>query len=311
MGNRLVDDGGNLAAARRGKGASLMQCGFGVGFFIASFVWVFLAPLGPQAWRYMFLLGALPALLTLWIRIAIPESAMWQQASESRRIAAERQRSGAGIGAQERALTRFTMVDLFAQPDTRRLTIIVFLTSLTTTLAWWSISTWIPPHVASLATKANLHPQQWASYAAMTYNAGGIAGYALFGFFADVFGRKPVVMIFFAMSLILTPVLFLSNEDMNILLAVAALNGFFTLGQYSWMPVWLPELFPTRMRATAVAFAFNAPRFVAFVGPLLAGTLIVRFGGYGKAAVIVSAIYILGFAVTPFLPETKGRPLPT
>jgi hypothetical protein len=94
------------------------------------------------------------------------------------------------------------------------------------------------------------------------------------------------------------------------LLVVAAVNAFFTLGQYSWMPVWLPELFPTRSRATGIAFSFNAPRFIAFLGPLFAGTLIVEFGGYSHAAMSIALIYVLGFAVAPFLPETRGKALP-
>src|ERR1700736_4034623 len=52
----------------RGRGAGLMQCGLGIGFFLASLVWVYVGGMGPSAWRYMFLLGVLPALLTLWIR---------------------------------------------------------------------------------------------------------------------------------------------------------------------------------------------------------------------------------------------------
>ncbi len=64
------------------------------------------------------------------------------------------------------------------------------------------------------------------------------------------------------------------------------------------------------LRATGIAFAFNAPRFIAFLGPLFAGTLIVHFGGFSRAAMIISLIYILGFCVVPFLPETKGKPLP-
>jgi MFS family permease len=76
------------------------------------------------------------------------------------------------------------------------------------------------------------------------------------------------------------------------------------------MPVWLPELYPTRMRATAMAFAFNAPRFIAFLGPLVAGQLIVTFGGFGYAATILSSIYVLGLIVVWFLPETRGEPLP-
>ena len=88
------------------------------------------------------------------------------------------------------------------------------------------------------------------------------------------------------------------------------MNAFFTLGQYSWMPVWLPELFPTRSRGTAIALVFNAPRFIAFLAPLFGGTLIVQFGGYGKAAMIFAFIYLLGFVAAPFLPETIGKPLP-
>jgi hypothetical protein len=64
------------------------------------------------------------------------------------------------------------------------------------------------------------------------------------------------------------------------------------------------------MRATALAFAFNAPRLIAFLGPIFAGTMIATFGGFGKAAMVLSSIYVLGIAVTPFLPETKGKPLP-
>src|SRR5207342_706873 len=111
-------------------------------------------------------------------------------------------------------LTRFTVVELFADPAIRRVTIVVFLLSLTTTLAWWGISTWVPPYIGSVAAKAGLPAQQWASYAGMAYNAGAIVGYAGFGFLADAFGRKPVTMVFFAMALLLTPVLFLWTADL-------------------------------------------------------------------------------------------------
>jgi hypothetical protein len=59
-----------------------------------------------------------------------------------------------------------------------------------------------------------------------------------------------------------------------------------------------------------MAFAFNAPRLIAFLGPLLGGVLIVNLGGYGRVATIVACIYVLGFAVTPLLPETRGKTLP-
>ena len=294
----------------RGKGAGLMQCGLGLGFFLASFVWLYVGSLGPSAWRYMFLIGILPALLTLWIRGSIEESRAWQEVDARRRQARGRREGGTQLGAEERALTRFTVADLFADPQTRRRTILLFLMSLATTLAWWGISSWVPPYIASVAGKAGLPAQQWASYAGMAYNVGAILGYVGFGFLADAIGRKPVTMFYYAAAFLLTPALFLWTQDLHLLLLVAAVNGLFTLGQYCWMPVWLPELFPTRSRATGIAFAFNAPRFIAFLGPLFAGTLIVTFGGYSRGALIFSLIYILGFVVAPFLPETKGKPLP-
>ncbi len=294
----------------RGKGAGLMQCGLGIGFFLASLIWLFVGSFGPGAWRAMYLIGVVPALFALWIRIGIPESEPWERSDAERRRARERAQSGAALGEQERALTRFTLAELFADRQSRRYAILAFLCSLTTTLAWWGISTWVPPYVGSVAAKAGLPAQQWASYAGLTYNFGAIVGYASFGFVADRFGRRSVTLLFFAAALLLTPVLFLWTQDLTLLLLVAAVNGYFSLGQYSWMPVWLPELFPTRIRATAMAFVFNAPRFIAFLGPLVAGSLIVYFGGFGYAATIVASIYVLGLAAAPFLPETRGQSLP-
>jgi MFS family permease len=294
----------------RGRGAGLMQCGLGIGFFLASFVWLFVSGYGPNAWRIMYFIGIIPALFALWMRTGIDESKRWVSTNEKRKSARARKKSGAALGAEDQALTRFTLADLFSDPEIRKRAIIAFLMSLTTTVAWWGISTWVPPFVASVAAKAGLPPQTWASYAGISYNIGAIIGYIGLGFLADIFGRKPIVMIFFAGSLLLTPVLYMWTTDLHLLLLVAAINGFFTLGQYSWMSVWMPELFPTRMRATGMAFAFNAPRFVAFLGPLFAGMLIAQFGGFSKTAVAFSFIYVLGFVVTPFLPETKGKPLP-
>ena len=93
--------------------------------------------------------------------------------------------------------------------------------SLTTTVAWWGISTWVPPFIAAAAGKAGLPPQTWASYAGMSYNIGAICGYIGLGFFADNFGRKPVVMIFFAASLVLTLALYKWTTDLHLLLLVA------------------------------------------------------------------------------------------
>jgi MFS family permease len=294
----------------RGRGAGLMQSGNAIGFFLASLVWLFVGQLGADAWRYMFLIGVLPGALTFWIRTSIPEPEVWQRSNAQRRAAFERKRSGSILSAADHTLTRFTIADLFIEPKVRRRSIVVFAMSLATTLAWWSISSFVPPFVGELASKAGLVPQRWATYGALTFNFGALLGFVALGFLADRFGRKPVTLTFFAMAFAMTPALFVSTNDPALLLPLVAVNAFFCQGLFSWMPVWLPELFPTHLRATATAFAFNMPRFVAFLGPLLAGLMIVRFGGYGQTAMLISCIYILGFVVTPLLPETKGKPLP-
>jgi len=294
----------------RGKGAGLMQCGLGIGFFVASLVWLYVGTLGADGWRYMFLLGILPGFFTLWIRRGIPESPRWEQANLRRQAVLERKRSGVLLQEHERALTRFTLLELFAEPEVRRRTLIAFAMSLATTLAWWGISAWLPPYVASVAAKAGLSGPQWASFAGMAYNIGAIAGYISLGFLADAYGRKPVTLFYFALAFITTPVVFLWTHDLHLLLVAACVNGFFSLGLYSWMPVWLPELFPTRIRATGAAFCFNTPRFIAWIGPLVAGTLIANFGGFSNAAMTVATIYFLGLVSAPFLPETRGKPLP-
>ena len=83
----------------------------------------------------MFLLGVLPGLFALWLRTGIPESPPWERSNEQRRAAREKHRAGAPLAEEEQALVRFTVVDLFVEPEIRRRTILVFLGSLTTTLA--------------------------------------------------------------------------------------------------------------------------------------------------------------------------------
>lgn len=294
----------------RGRGAGLFQCGFGIGFFLAALVWLGVSETGPGAWRYMYLIGVLPALLTLWIRRAIPESKLWEEANDRRRTASARKRAGMGVSNDDMALTRFTLAELFIAPAMRRHTIVALMMATASAVGFWAISSWVPPFVAATAAKAGLAAPKWASYTGMTFTAGTIVGYVGFGFLADAYGRKPITLLFFALSLILTPVLFLWTTNVYLMLVAAALLGCFSSGQFTWMSTWLPELFPTQMRATATGFVFNVSRIPAAFGVLIAGAVIVYFGGYGHAAMWIAMIYILGLVTGPFLPETVGRPLP-
>ena len=95
-------------------------------------------------------------------------------------------------GSKTTGSHRFTLLELFADARSRRRTVTVLLMSLTTTLCWWGISSWVPPYIAQQAAAAGLSGPRWASYAGMAYNLGAIAGYVGYGFLADRFGRKPV-----------------------------------------------------------------------------------------------------------------------
>jgi MFS family permease len=182
--------------------------------------------------------------------------------------------------------------------------------SLATTFAFWGISAWIPPYIGAVAATAGLSNQAWQSYAGMALNGSAIVGYVGFGFLADAYGRKPVTIFYVVASLVSVAVLFVWAQDLTFMLIGAGLCGAFVSGQYTWMAAWLPELFPTRMRATAAGFVFNTPRLIAWTGPLISGWLITQAGGFSQAAVAISMVYILSLAAAPFLPETRGKPLP-
>jgi MFS family permease len=294
----------------RGKGGGLMQCGAGVGAILASVVWLLISGSGPNAWRWMYLIGVLPALATFWIRRRIPESPRWMRSNERRCEARDLKRHGAELSGERVALTRFTLIDLFSDRTVRGPLIGSFLMMLSLTLAFWGVGTFIPTYVGTVAARAGLPAAQWAGWAGLVTGVFGTLGFVSLGFLADLVGRKAVTMLFYLMCLILTPVVYLWAWNIHVLLFWVSVFGFFTLGIWAWAPIWLPELFPTRMRSTAIAFCFNAPRLIACVGPLIAGSLIVGLGGYGPAATIIGCFFLPGFVVAMFLRETKGRSLP-
>ena len=109
----------------------------------------------------------------------------------------------------------------------------------------------------------------------------------------------------------MTPVTYVWTHTVETMMFVAFVNGFFTLGlAYSWMAIYPAELFTSSVRSTACSFVFNGTRLIAWLFPILAGTMIQKFGGISRGAVTLGLIYILGLIVPWFVPETKGKPLP-
>jgi len=297
-------------AKARGKGGAFLQAGYPIGSILASGVWLAIGSSGPGAWRYMYLIGVLPALIVFWIRRNIPESPRWEESNRRRRAAYNLRRQGAALDGENAALVRFTLVDMFAEPAVRMRLFLTFVMSLSVTIGYWGVSTFVPAYVGTVAAAEGLPAQRYAALVGLVQNIGALIGFATFGFLADTFGRKPTTILYYVMCLILTPLVYLGIKDIDLLVLACAAYGFFIQGTFAWTPIWLPELFPTRMRATAAGFIFNAPRLISAIAPLIAGTIIVGLGGYGKAATIIGMFYVLGLLAVPFLPETRGKPLP-
>jgi len=295
----------------RGKGIALLQGSFGVGFLVAAGAWQLVNHGSPDDWRWMYILGAAPALVSLFVRRRVKDPDLWLAADSKRREVRTRIRNGEVVGAGERQLTKSTLAQLFQSPELRRRLILLFLAALSTTMGWWAVSSWIPLFSAQqLAGKVPSVPTA-ITQVVVAYNVVGLAGYFMMGVLADWLGRKPAMMIYFAGSLVVVPLLFLTPASPNQFIALAAINGFFTMGQWTWVALYPAELFPTQVRATAITFVFNTTRFLVAAGTLLSAAAIHFFGSISVAATVLGSGYIVGLLVTPWIgPETKGLPLP-
>jgi MFS family permease len=299
----------------RPKGAGLLQSGFGWGTLLAALTWWLISrvnPLGAQSWRLMFVVGAIPAFFTLYIRRAINESERWLKAVREQRWAATEEAKetiGKGGKAARRPLT---LAEIFRERESRRRILLAFLMSLSTMVGWWAISTWLPAYTEQIARgQRYANYVEWGNRAAILYTLGAVSAYLISGFLIDFIGRKKFLLVTYAGALLLTPVTYLWIHSVKPMMFVAYINGFFTLGlAYSWMAIYPVELFTSSVRSTAASFIFNSTRVVAWMFPILAGTMIQKFGGISRAAMTLGLVYILGLIVPWFVPETRGRPLP-
>src|SRR5204863_9548353 len=162
---------------------------------------------------WMSLIGVLPAFVALWIRRNIPESPRWERADERRRAALDLKRSGAALDGESMALTRFTVVDLFADRSVRRAFVCSFLMMLSVTFAYWGVATFIPTYVGGIAAKAGLSAPYYSGLAGFLTSVCGIVGFIALGFLADAIGRKATAMLSCLMSLVLKQLVYLWGQS--------------------------------------------------------------------------------------------------
>src|SRR5262249_44280290 len=141
--------------AARPKGLGLLQSGFGAGSFLAAGIWFVLSatqPMGDETWRLLFLVGALPGFLVLYLMNALEESERWLEAVREQRWQAVENDDTIEIHVAKPKKRPFTLSMLFRSQEARRRVWLTFILSLATTTGWWAVSTWLPVYAEQLAS---------------------------------------------------------------------------------------------------------------------------------------------------------------
>ncbi|MBI1822069.1 MAG: MFS transporter [Nitrospirae bacterium] len=292
---------------KRAKAAGILQSAWAVGFFLAALANLFF---GASGWRILFLIGILPALVTLLIRFFVKEPEAWVKIKVHRDKLLKKNPS-IHPSEKDRELLTFSLKRLFNR-DLRRQTVIGSILAFVAVFGLWGATNWTPTLIRQLLAPKNLDSEmvnRYVSFAVMSLNGGALAGYLAFGPIADRIGRRLTFFLMCLGSFIMLPVTFLTPRDYTVMLWLLPVLGFFNNGIFSGFPIYLPELYPTSVRATGVGFCFNIGRTLASAGPFVKGYLGTLFEP-GKAVSLIGIVYLLGMVILPFAPETKGKPLP-
>jgi MFS family permease len=277
-------------------------------------------------WKWLFVIGALPAFLVATIQLRMKEPESWTQSRDKAK--AEGKRSG-------------SYRDLFGHSLWLKHALLGMVLSCAGVIGLWGIGVFSSDLVGDIIShnllEAGAKPEEiskgkqlWMSLNLLAFNAGAFAGMLIFTRVAVALGRKKAFAVFFTGALLVTVFVFQMIGKINgrwDILWMAPLMGFFQLSVFAGFSIYLPELFPTRLRATGVSFCYNVGRYFAALGPFTLGALAAGFGkkadaalgalksvakidAFRDAASWMCLIFLIGIIVLPFLPETKGKPLP-
>jgi MFS family permease len=269
------------------KGAGELQSAWGAGYFLGAGVYLLLSA---QSWRVMFFVGIVPAAVAIFARMKVHEPEKWVEARKAP------------------ARPSLTLTELFA-PAQRRDTVVGAALAFVAVFGLWGATNWTPSLMTELLRPRRLDAAETArlvSYAVMSLNVGAILGYLAFAPLAEWWGRRAAFAVMMLGSAALLPLTFLAPSTYTASLLLLPLLGFFSNGIFSGFPIYLPELFPTRIRATGAGFCFNVGRVLAAGGPFLTGYLVAQLGTFARAASSVALIYLVGLGVLAFARETKG-----
>ncbi len=267
--------------------AGLIGAAANCGYTIIAIIGIFFS-ITIDSWRWVMLVGAAPALLTLLISFYVPESERWKESVK---------------GGVSRPLS-----EIFS-PALGKNTLLAICFASVALVVTWGIVQWIPLWADQMT--GGKQPRVKA-YVQLTSSIGAIFGSFIAPLVGLRFGRRPVYFALCLCSLIMCSVLFRGFDSYGAgFLAAVGMVGFFTAAFYGWLPQYLPELFPTRVRATGQGVAFNAGRILAALGAWQMGSLMGFFDkSYARAGAALVFVYLVGMILIWFAPETKDRPLP-
>jgi len=275
-----------FAETNRARILGIMMTGGAVGTLIAAQIYGFI---GVYGWRWVFYVGIIPALLLVFIRRGMVEPERFSAVAERRQaLAAKREHT-----EEDREFMRFVPVQLFNRQN-RYSTMVGLLFCVGTLLAIWTSNIWLPTIQRGILAKEGILDNAaipFISYGMTMWSIGGIFGYAAFGFIADAIGRRPAILIYNIGTLAVGLTLYLAVDTFGPYPFLLFVFGFFVFGVFSGHAVYLPELFPTHVRATAVSFCNGSGRVITSFGPLLAGLLVARVDlRYATAAMTCCAL---------------------
>lgn len=286
-------------ASHRGRAIGLVQSGWAIGYLCAAGLAAAIVP--RFGWRTLFVVGVLPALLTIWIFRRVREPEIWL-----RQRAAATGAAGAALPVSAAAAAR--PGDLL-RPPLRRLTLAATALATALLFAYWGLVTWIPAFLSSPIDQggAGLGLVKSAAFL-VPMQIGAFLGYTLFGGLADRFGRRPAFLMFVLAAAAIVPLYGIAGRSPAALLALGPLVGFFGHGYFSLFGAMLSEIFPSSIRATAQGVCYNSGRAASALAPFAIGAAADRFG-FGLALGMTAGLYLVGAALIFLLPETKGRAL--
>lgn len=271
----------------RGKAIGVVQCGWALGYMAAAVLAGAIIP--RHGWRPLFVVGVVPALLTLWVRKNIPEPELWRKAREK------------NVPSSLQVVTR-----IFSPPFLATTSYFIVLSSVLM-FAYWGLFTWIPAYISAPVSAGGagmsiVRSTPWI----IVIQVGALFGYTSFGFLSDRFGRRPSFLLFVLGAALCVPIYALHGRSSAMLLLLGPLVGFFGHGYFSVFGTMMAELFPSALRATAQGLCYNIGRGISVFAPATIGFLADR-SGIGVALACTSVLYILAAGVMYLLPETRGR----